>query len=154
MTNVLDGVARDDWAKRPDAARTVARTLALNGQVAYRVIALSPAPDAAGGENRANARRRTRLRSAKLLDSSNRFLCECLVYDHSSSGLRLKLMRNAGLPSRLRLFDDESGELRAVSTVWRRETLLGVRYNDGAEPPPLKKSTKSALRGSFYAVPD
>jgi len=154
MIGVLDGVARDDWVNRPDAARAVARTLALNGQVAYRIVALSPAPDAAGAENRASARRRTRLRSAKLLDSGNRFLCECLVYDHSSSGLRLKLMKNAGLPSRLRLFDDESGELRAVSTVWRRETLLGVRYSDGAEPPPLKKSTKAALRGSFYAVPD
>ena len=157
MTVTLEGVRQDDWAARAGLARLTARSLARKGQVGYRVAAL-PGPEAphsgASAEKRTSERRRSRLRSAKLLDLNNRFICECLVHDRSSSGLCLKLMRNIGLPGRCRLYDDETGEVLVVSTVWRRGEMLGLRFCATTEPAPIKESLRAALRGRYYAIPD
>jgi hypothetical protein len=147
MTETLEGVQQ---ARRPEQAEVSA--LARQGRVAYSV---SAAPiSARPGDKRASHRRRSRLRSAKLLDANNRFLCECLVNDYSSSGLRLTLLRNVGLPNRCALFDDATGEIRPVAIVWRRDSLVGIRYRLHERSAPLSKSAWTALRGRYYAVPD
>jgi hypothetical protein len=99
-------------------------------------------------------RRRVRLRSGKLLDQHNRFLCECLVRDQSAQGLCLLLTKNIGLPPRCHLHDDETGAVEAVATMWRRGALLGVRYCATAKPIALKASDRSALQGKYYAILD
>ena len=152
MTDTLDGVRKPD--RRFD--RRNARALASRGQVAYSVVESSKERgprDDGPRDHRAAGRRRTRLRSAKILDAAGKFVCECLVHDRSASGLRLTLARNTGLPAHFRLHDDETGEVDVVETVWRRGAALGVRYSR-ASAATIKPSERSALQGLFYAVLD
>jgi hypothetical protein len=157
MTPPMRGVRSGAWAP-PGLKRLMARSLARRNLVSYEIIA--PAQDRTGAESapraekRATTRRRLRLRSAKLLDSRNEFICECLVRDESAQGLCLKLMRNIGLPGRCILYDDESGAVSVVATIWRRGPLLGVRYCPLATPVAIKPSDRAALRGRYYAVLD
>jgi hypothetical protein len=58
------------------------------------------------------------------------------------------------LPAHFRVHDDETGEVDAVVTVWRRGAVLGVRYSRAFGLAPIKPSDRSALRGLFYAIPD
>ncbi len=153
MKDTLDGVRSQ--VRRDD--RETARALAQRGQVAYSVVESgrdAKSADEGRRDHRAAGRQRTRLRSAKILDSANKFVCECLIHDRSASGLRLTLARNLGLPVHFRVHDDETGKVDAVVTVWRRGAALGVRYSRALGPVSIKPSAKSALRGRYYAVPD
>ena len=153
MTDTLDGLRGPD---RSDD-REYARALALRGRVAYCVVEAARDEKArADGrrDHRAAGRQRTRLRSAKILDSANKFVCDCLIHDRSASGLRLTLAQNLGLPAHFRVYEDESGEVDVVETVWRRGAVLGVRYSQALAAAPIKPSDRSALQGLFYAVPD
>ena len=145
------------WLAPAGSNRLMSRSLASRNLVSYEVVAPPPEvpPDAGKSiEKRSSARRRLRLRSGKLLDAHNKFLCECLVRDRSGHGLCLVLARNIGLPARCRLYDDETGSLDAITTVWRRSSLVGVRFSFTAKPVTIKQSDRSALRGRYYAVPD
>jgi hypothetical protein len=126
-----------------------AAALAEQGIVAY-----SEAQPRHAREARALKRRRTRLRSAKLIDAENAFLCEALVQDLSSGGMRLRLARNIGLPKRFGVYDDVSGALYTVSQAWRRELVVGVRIHASGPPSPMKRSDRSALGGRYYGVRD
>ena len=116
------------------------RRLAREGRAAYRV------------ELRAALRRRTRLQSAKILDGAGAFLCDATIQDFSASGLRLMLARNCGLPSRVGVHVDLTGELLTAAPAWRRERVVGLRVIAHAPPAPLKTSDRHALRGRYYAV--
>ncbi|MGD0640346.1 MAG: hypothetical protein ABSC22_06325 [Roseiarcus sp.] len=153
MTDTLDGVRGQ--GRRDD--RKYARALARRGQVAYFVVepARNERPrDDGPRDHRAAGRKRTRLRSAKILDSANKFVCDCLIHDRSASGLRLTLAQNLGLPAHFRVYEDESGEVDVVETVWRRGAVLGVRYSRALGMVSIKPSDRAALRGQFYAIPD
>jgi hypothetical protein len=155
LTITLEGVRQHGAVAGAGVTRAAASSLAREGRVAYRVTSVQgPNPTAGRGEKRTSERQRSRLRSAKLLDSHNRFLCECLVHDRSSVGLCLKLMKNIGLPGRCRLFDDETGALRSIVTVWRRETVVGVRYCAGETMVDIRRETRAALQGRYYAIAD
>jgi hypothetical protein len=157
MTTDLEGVRARNWPAAPGLKRLMAKSLARRSLVTYEVVAPpaeQPAAEAPAKEKRSSARRRLRLRSAKLLDVKNAFICECLVRDESAHGLCLKLMKNIGLPNRCHLFDDDTGAIHVVATMWRRGTLLGIRYCTGATPVTMKPSDRSALRGRYYAVLD
>jgi hypothetical protein len=152
MSDLLEGV-RSSF-RRDD--RALARALARRGQVAYAVaepVRETPRPKAAGRELRLAGRRRTRLRSAKILDGSNAFFCDCLIHDRSATGLRLTLARDVGLPPQFQVHDDETGAVELVATVWRRATTLGVRFS-GYGAATLTPSERAALRGRYYAVRD
>jgi hypothetical protein len=105
-----------------------------------------------GRELRADARRRTRLRSAKVLDAANAFVCEAIIQDRSAAGLRLLLARNVGLPGRFGVHDDETGEVLTVTAAWRRGQTLGVRVLQRGPVAPLKPSDRLALGGRYYGV--
>jgi hypothetical protein len=157
MTVNLEGVRSRRWMAPSGLKRLMAKSLARRDLVSYEVTAAPPneaAVDAAPREKRSSARRRLRLRSAKLLDAKNAFLCECLVHDQSSQGLCLKLMKNVGLPARCHLYDDETEAVSVITTIWRRGAMIGVRYNLLAAPVSLKPSDRAALRGRYYAVRD
>jgi hypothetical protein len=157
MSDLLEGVRsafpRDD--------RALARVMAQRGQVAYAVFdpvretrrPETPRPKATGRELRLAGRRRTRMRSAKILDAANAFFCDCLIYDRSATGLRLTLARDVGLPPQFQIHDDETGAVESVATVWRRGATLGVRFC-GYGASTLKPSQRSALGGRYYAVRD
>jgi hypothetical protein len=157
MTVNLEGVRVGHWRAPPGLKRLVSKSLARRSLISYEVVE-PPADEAPvaerGAERRSNARRRLRLRSAKLLDSQNRFICECLVRDESAQGLCLKLMKNVGLPTRYRLYNDETGALSVVATIWRRSEMLGVRYCPTSKPVAIRESDRAALRGRYYAIRD
>ena len=148
MSDRLDGVRLDGAGSR-GLSREAARSLARSGQVAYRVAA---ADAGSGSELRADARSRTRLRSAKILDVANGFLCEAIIQDRSASGLRLLLARNVGLPGRFGVHDDETGEVFTVTAAWRRGQTLGVRVLARGTAAPLKPSDQLERGGRYYAV--
>ena len=160
MNDRLEGVRLADADGGEPGARNVrglsrgaALSLARGGQVAYRVLdAPSAAPASGGSELRRDARRRTRLRSAKVLDAANAFVCEAIIQDRSAAGLRLLLARNVGLPGRFGVHDDETGEVLTVTTAWRRGQTLGVRVLQWGPPAPLKESERLALGGRYYGI--
>jgi hypothetical protein len=151
---LLVGVKRQDWRARPEAALRLGRELALRGEVAY--WAVSPERKAFAGrrdDQRGGERKPARLRSAKLLDPAYRFVCDGRICDRSRDGLRLALARDIGLPPRLAVHIDETGEVRGASVVWRRGPTIGVRLHEAAPADALKPSDRYALRRRYYAVP-
>jgi hypothetical protein len=157
MATNLEGIRSRRWPAPSGLKRLMAKSLARQSLVSYQIVE-TPSHDASvvekPTEKRSSARRRLRLRSAKLLDSRGAFICECLVRDQSAQGLCLMLMKNIGLPTRCALYDDETGSLNVVMTMWRRGFLLGVRYCLNAPPVSIKPSDRAALRGRYYAVSD
>jgi hypothetical protein len=151
---VLLGVKRRDWRARPRAALRLARELAQRGEVAYWAVAPERnAHDGKRGDQRGGVREPARLRSAKLLDATYRFVCEGRICDRSRDGLRLALARDIRLPPRLAVHIDETGEVREARIVWRRGPTIGVRLHEAAAADALKASDRYALRRRYYAVP-
>jgi hypothetical protein len=151
---VLLGVKRGDWRARPQAAPRLGRELALRGEVAYWVV--SPEKNATEGkrrDQRGGLREPARLRSAKLLDAAYRFVCEGRICDRSRDGLRLALARDIGLPPRLAVHIDETGEVRDARVIWRRGATIGIRLHEAVAVDALKASDRYALRRRYYAVP-
>ncbi len=130
---VIDAVAAG-------ADETRWRWLVGQGRAAYRA------------EARGSARRRTRLQSAKILDGAGAFLCDATIADISASGLRVLMARNCGLPARLGVHVDLTGEVLTARVAWRRERVAGLWVLAREAPTPLKTSDKLALEGRYYAV--
>jgi hypothetical protein len=156
MTVNLEGVRTGHWRAPSALQRVMSRSLARQSLVAYEVVeaAIEEPPRTASGDRRSCARRRVRLRSGKLLDPQNKFISECLMRDESPQGLCLKLARNVGLPVRYRLYNDETGLITVVATIWRRGEMVGVRYCPTPKPVSIKEADRSALAGRYYAIPD
>src|SRR5579871_1101786 len=121
------------------------------GIVTYSVI---DSPPAKGGEQRASSRRRTRLRSGKIVDLRNNFVCDCVLHDRSRGGLRVRLVQVVELPDRIRIFDDELGALVSADIVWRRGKDLGIRIHvvEPATAAAMDAPKAAALGRKFYAV--
>jgi len=120
------------------------------GLVTYSVLS-SPVP--ATNEKRSDQRRRTRLRSGKILDCADRFLVEATILDRSSGGLRLRLAKDQAIPDYFHFFDDEIEKIFAARVAWRRPALIGACL-DSAGPLAANSRKIAALRGKFYAMRD
>src|SRR5271170_1957466 len=150
----LLGVKRRDWPARPQAALRLGRELALCGEVAYWVV--SPEKDALESkrrDQRGGLRKPARLRSAKLLDGSYRFVCEGRICDRSRDGLRLALAQDVPLPPRLAVHIDETSEVREAKVIWRRGSTIGIRLHSAAPADALRPCDRHALRERYYAIP-
>jgi len=119
------------------------------GEVTYSVLSsgAAPCPD----DRRDAPRRRTRLRSGKVLDRANGFVVEAMILDRSATGLRLRLARDCETPEIFHLFDDESESIFAFRTIWRRQNMLGARMLPGG-PVAATRRQIIELRGKFYAI--
>jgi hypothetical protein len=153
---MLLGVKRGDCWARPEAALKLGRKLAGRDQVAYWVVLPEGPPplESKRGNNRAHARERTRLRSAKLLDGAYRFVCEGRICDRSRNGLRLALARDVPLPLQLAVHIDETSEVRGAKVIWRRGATVGIRLHSAAPANALTASQRYSLRERYYAIPD
>ncbi len=152
---VLRGVKRQDWRRRPEAALELGHKLAGRGEIAYWVD--SPRvrlPSDKSADQRTCPRERTRLRSAKLLDGSYRFVCDSRICDRSRDGLRLALACEIGLPRRLAVHVDETSEVREAEVVWRRGSTIGIRLRSAAPADALRLCDRYALRERYYAIPN
>lgn len=103
-------------------------------------------------DRRDSPRQRTRLRSGKIADAKDgRFVTECLVYDLSVSGSRVRHPIGAVLPSPLYLFDDQTGALHLAVVLWRRRHESGIGFR--VHPVSARsRAIASELRRKFYAV--
>ncbi len=135
---------------KPSAIRRFWRGRKEAALVTYSVL---PPVAPLSNEKRKDQRRRTRLRSGKIVDRANRFLIEAAILDRSSSGLRLRLGRDCAIPESFHLFDDETELVFAARIVWRRQALVGARIEPGG-PVAATPREVAALRGKFYAMRD
>jgi hypothetical protein len=118
------------------------------GEVTYTISSAKPQ---AMVDRRGAARRRTRLRSGKVLDRANEFLVETTIIDRSAGGLRLRLARDCSVPEIFHLFDDESETIFAFRLIWRSQNTLGARFRQNA-PIAATRRQIIELRGKFYAI--
>jgi hypothetical protein len=130
---LLEAVKRDP-ADHPD------------GEVSYCVL------DEAKGEARRQPRRRTRLRTGKIIDLANSFLVECQIHDRSATGARVRLMAPLALPALLRLFEDEAGDAVDARLVWSKGREAGLRFSNHPQARPLSASDRATLAGKYYAA--
>ena len=102
-------------------------------------------------DKRTYERRRTRLRSGKVADRDGKFLTECLIYDRSPNGARLRVTTSTPVPDRVLLFDDELNSLSAATVAWRRSNEVGVRFMLVFDADLARRVTRK-LSGKYYAV--
>jgi hypothetical protein len=121
-----------------------------DGLVTYSVLAPPPKPN--GQDRRNPPRRRTRLRSGKVLDRSGKFLIECQVRDRSPEGAQLRLMKAVVLPRHIQFFDDEQGALLDAEVIWRKNGEIGIQFRTKLNAQAFKSGSRSALGGKYYAV--
>ena len=119
------------------------------GDFTYAVLAEVPLDPVPAGDRRRAPRQRTRLRSGKLVAVDGTFLVECLIYDLSARGCRVRLPSERAVPRTLQLFDDQSGLLHRCAVSWRDGSDAGLRFDPQARPD---RAQADALRRKFYAV--
>ena len=126
------------------------RAIALEGagtSPRRREEASSSAP-----EKRSRDRKRTRLRTGKILDPHNKFIIECTVHDRSVQGARVRLLRTVRVPQTLRLYDDERQTLTTASIVWRRNLEIGLCFLWESDESRIKITDLEALARRYYAI--
>jgi hypothetical protein len=133
-----------------EATRVEGGTAPPDGFTYTVLLDAKPARD--GEERRDAPRRRTRLRSGKVVDARGMFVTECLVHDLSATGMRLRLPPAAALPPRLHVYDDQSGLLREAEVSWRRDGEAGLRLLPPADTP-LSRTVAADMRRKFYKLP-
>lgn len=131
---LIEAIKADDARARP-------------GDVTYRVLE----PVQKSGDKRTEGRRRTRLRSGKILDLANKFLIDCQIHNRSAHGARLILAAKIKAPRRFRLFSDTDGELVDAKIIWQRGQNIGVTFLE-EKPAALTTAQIAALRKTLYVV--
>ena len=131
-----------------DGRRLDGASKAHPGECTYTVV-VQPIEAA---EKRHGQRQRTRLRTGKVIDAAGRFLTECLVYDRSETGGRLRLPARIALPGTIQLYEDQSAALLQADVVWRLEREVGIRFRHAA-PTARSRALEAEMRRRFYAVP-
>jgi PilZ domain-containing protein len=149
---LLQGIKREDWRARPEAALRLGRELAGRDEIVYWVV--SPGRQEVNRDDRRrDPRRRARLRSVKLLDGAYRFLCEGSIRDRSPEGFCLALARDIALPHKLAVHIDETAQVRDAKVIWRRGSTVGIRVGEAAPADALRPSDSYALKERYYAIP-
>ncbi len=143
-------VGGSDPAPNVAEARRTASPVAGRGEFTYAVLPAHDAPRLEG-ERRDGCRQRTRLRSGKIIDTDGHFLIECLIANRSASGGLLRLSGSMALPSRILLYDDQSGVLQPANVIWRRGREIGIRFTP-ADRSERHRAIADSMRRKFYAM--
>jgi len=104
------------------------------------------------GDKRSARRRRTRLRSGKLLDPRNALLIDCQIYDRSEKGARIRLIGECPVPRSIRLYEESPERLLEANVVWRKDREIGLCFTPNAQPGSISKAQLAHLRGHFYTA--
>ena len=81
---------------------------------------------AARADKRRLGRQRSRLKTGKIIDRDNRFICDCSFYDLSQGGARVRLMQAVDLPEIVRIYRDSDGAVFTARPVWRSGVEIGL----------------------------
>lgn len=107
----------------------------------------------ANAEKRQHPRRRTRLRSGKVADLTDKFLCECMIFDVSDGGAGLLVPADLELPDEVLLFDDLDKTIAVARLVWRKGEQLGAAFEVPPAPVSMFNAKRlQALQFPYYAV--
>jgi len=135
-----------------DAGKVDNRTqMPGSGEAAYWVSEVSP-QDRKDGERRGPRRKRTRLRSGKVLDQRNKLLIECQVHDRSIYGAQLNLLKPMALPRAIRLYDDEHGALLDAKVIWQKNGRAGIRFLTQIDERTKMLGRISKYAGKYFAI--
>lgn len=107
-----------------------------------------------GADRRSARRRRTRLRSGKILGLDNSFLIECRIYDRSERGVRVRLLGDIPPRPAFRLYEDDRDQLRDARVVWRRDCEIGLCFVPRAGARRISRTQMTCLRERYYAIGD
>ncbi|MCO4315677.1 PilZ domain-containing protein [Phyllobacterium sp. 21LDTY02-6] len=105
-----------------------------------------------GPDQRLEERKRTRLRSGKIISVDGRFIVECQFYDLTENGARIRLARKAIVPEQFWLFDDQYCGVLLGQSVWSEGMEIGIRFITPADVPPLGEAVLEALSGKYYSL--
>lgn len=97
-------------------------------------------------------RRRTRLRSGKIVNSDGAFIIECQILSRSTGGALLQLVKSTDVPDECLLFDDEFGKLFDVKVIWRESRKMGVELRETNPNRAQDKLKGAAYSGKYYAL--
>ncbi|QND50665.1 PilZ domain-containing protein (plasmid) [Phyllobacterium sp. 628] len=103
-------------------------------------------------EKRIQERKRTRLRSGKLVTLDGQFLTECHFHNIAGGGARIRTVTQARVPNRFWLFDDQHGSALMTEVVWHKDGDFGVRFIQDTGVLPLNDTILSALAGKYYTL--
>lgn len=103
-------------------------------------------------EQRELERKRTRLRSGKLVNLDGQFLTECHFQDLAKGGARIRIIGQCDIPERFWLFDDQYCGALITHIVWRKNLDIGVRFAPDSTVAPLSESVLHALSGKYYSL--
>jgi hypothetical protein len=90
------------------------------------------------------SRRRTTLKTGKIIFNNGHCVVECTVRDLSDEGARLELPCHLDLPEIVTL-NIPGGPCRDCEIVWLSNTELGVRFLGMSPPPADTGSRRTAL---------
>jgi hypothetical protein len=107
-----------------------------------------------GADRRRARRRRTRLRSGKILDLANAFMIECQIYDRSELGVRVRLLADIPGQSVVRLYEDDPERLHDARIVWRKDCELGLCFVQRPGARRISRTQLTCLRTRYYAMED
>lgn len=109
-------------------------------------------PKPGKSEQREQDRKRTRLRSGKLVTLDGLFLTECHFQDLAEGGARIRIIGHCDVPDRFWLFDDQYCGALITRIVWRKDLDLGVQFSPDSSITPLSERVLHALSGKYYSL--
>jgi hypothetical protein len=98
---------------------------------------------------RSEPRFRTHLRSGRIYDLQQRFICDCVIRDRSSHGARLLLPKNVTPPNMICFLDEELKEFLRAEVRWRQDREIGIfklRLGDERWTRPARAAAASPAR--------
>ena len=130
------------------------RVVDLGGGRAAADFAYSVRSAAQDADRRRARRRRTRLRSGKILDLGNGFMIECQIYDRSEKGVRVRLLADIPAQPVIRLYEDDPERLCDARVAWRKDFELGLCFIRRNGVHRISRTQLTCLRGRYYAIED
>lgn len=103
-------------------------------------------------EKRLEERKRTRLRSGKLVTLGGQFLTECHFQDLAGGGARIRIVGHCAIPDRFWLFDDQYAGALITEIIWRKDAEFGVRFVQDSGVVPLSDTVLNTLAGKYYSL--
>ena len=113
---------------------------------------MPPAATEHKAEKRRQDRKRTRLRSGKLVTLDGHFLTECQFQNIAHGGARIRLIGSCAVPARFWLFDDQYCGALITEVVWHKEPEFGVRFVQDPSVEPLNDTLLQTLAGKYYSL--
>jgi hypothetical protein len=79
-------------------------------------------------DNKRDRPRQRTLKSGKIVFAGGSFSIDCTIRNLSETGARLQVPTTVAIPDKFTLVDAHGGTRRDVTVAWRKDDLVGVRF--------------------------